>query len=93
MRRHRQACGAGNRRGSEPACDAADPFQIRHVAIRGASRDRLEEMPGAIDVFVRHARDTTDALARIFALATPADLAGVWIRGIRVQDAAGQGPR
>jgi guanine deaminase len=38
-------------------------------------------------VNLRHARDTTDALARIFALATPADVAGVWIRGV-----ARQGP-
>ncbi len=41
-------------------------------------------------VNLRHARDTSDALARIFALATPADVAGVWIRG---QNAAGQDPR
>jgi guanine deaminase len=34
-------------------------------------------------VNLRHARDTTDALARIFSLATPADVAGVWIRGQR----------
>jgi len=34
-------------------------------------------------VNLRHARDTTDALARTFALATPADVAGVWIRGER----------
>ena len=40
-------------------------------------------------VNLRHARDTSDALARIFALATPADVAGVWIRGER---AAGAGP-
>ena len=32
-------------------------------------------------VNLRHARDTSDALARIFTLATPADVAGVWIRG------------
>ena len=32
-------------------------------------------------VNLRHARDTTDALARIFTLASPADVAGVWIRG------------
>jgi guanine deaminase len=32
-------------------------------------------------VNLRHARDATDALARVFALATPADVAGVWIRG------------
>ena len=34
-------------------------------------------------VNLRHASDTTDALARIFALATPADVAGVWVRGER----------
>ena len=32
-------------------------------------------------VNLRHARDATDALARIFALATPADVAGVWVAG------------
>jgi guanine deaminase len=32
-------------------------------------------------VNLKHARDVTDALARVFALATPADVAGVWIRG------------
>jgi guanine deaminase len=34
-------------------------------------------------VNLRHARDISDALARIFALATAADVAGVWIRGER----------
>jgi len=38
-------------------------------------------------VNLKHARDTTDALARIFALASPADVVGVWIRGV-----ARQGP-
>jgi guanine deaminase len=38
-------------------------------------------------VNLRHARDTSDALARIFALATPADVAGVWIRGERAAGA------
>ena len=32
-------------------------------------------------VNLRHACDATDALGRVFALATPADVAGVWIRG------------
>jgi guanine deaminase len=32
-------------------------------------------------VNLRHAHDTTDALARVFALATPADVATVWVRG------------
>jgi guanine deaminase len=35
-------------------------------------------------VNLKHASDTTDALARIFALATPADVADVWIRGRQV---------
>lgn len=34
-------------------------------------------------VNLTHACDVTDALARIFALATPADVAGVWVRGQR----------
>jgi guanine deaminase len=37
---------------------------------------------GTLAVNLRHARDTTDALARIFSLATPADVAGVWTRGV-----------
>ncbi|HEY2279002.1 MAG TPA: amidohydrolase family protein, partial [Streptosporangiaceae bacterium] len=32
-------------------------------------------------VNLAHAVSPTDALARVFALATPADVAGVWIRG------------
>jgi guanine deaminase len=39
-------------------------------------------------VNLNHARDTTDALARIFSLGTPADVAEVWIRGV-----AGPAPR
>jgi guanine deaminase len=38
-------------------------------------------------VNLKHASDTTDALARVFSLVTPADVAGVWIRGV-----ARQGP-
>jgi len=41
-------------------------------------------------VNLRQASDVTDALARIFALSTPADVAAVWLRG---QRAAGQDPR
>jgi guanine deaminase len=33
-------------------------------------------------VNLKHASDTTDALARIFSLATAADVAGVWTRGV-----------
>jgi len=32
-------------------------------------------------VNLKHSCDTADALARIFALATPADVAGLWLRG------------
>jgi len=40
--------------------------------------------PGStLAVNLKHSGDTTDALARIFALATPADVAGVWLRGQR----------
>jgi guanine deaminase len=52
------------------------------VWLRPAARSMLA-------VNLKHARDTTDALARIFALATPADVAGVWIRGQPVADDAG----
>ena len=41
-------------------------------------------------VNLRHASDTTDALARVFSLATPADVGGVWIKGEAV---AGREPR
>jgi guanine deaminase len=44
-------------------------------------------------VNLRHASDTTDALARIFTLATPADVAGVWVRGVRAGSAACPDPR
>ena len=44
-------------------------------------------------VNLRHARDTSDALARIFSLATPADVAGVWVAGLRVEAAACPEPR
>ncbi len=40
-------------------------------------------------VNLKHSSDTTDALARIFALANPTDVADVWIRGRRVADDAG----
>jgi guanine deaminase len=42
-------------------------------------------------VNLRHARDAADALARIFALATPADVAGVWLRGRQAGDHAPPG--
>jgi guanine deaminase len=36
-----------------------------------------------LDVNLAHAHSATDALARVFSLATPADVAGVWVRGER----------
>jgi guanine deaminase len=43
----------------------------------------LRPVPGStLEVNLRHARDTADALARVFALGTPADVAEVWIRGV-----------
>jgi guanine deaminase len=50
----------------------------------GKDFDAVWLRPGAgstLAVNLRHARDATDALARVFALATPADVAAVWIRG------------
>jgi guanine deaminase len=40
-------------------------------------------------VNLKHASSTTDALARVFSLVTPADVASVWIRG---EAAAGRDP-
>ncbi|GAA1521048.1 guanine deaminase [Brevibacterium permense] len=34
-----------------------------------------------LDVGIRHAADDEDALAKIFAMGTPADIAGVWVNG------------
>ncbi len=41
-----------------------------------------------LDVGLRHAADPADALARTFALATPADVAAVWVDGAPVKGAA-----
>lgn len=44
---------------------------------------QLTAPPGSdLGVNLRHAVDTADALARVFALAGPADVAQVWLRGI-----------
>lgn len=37
-----------------------------------------------MDVGLRHAQDASDALATVFALGTPADIAGVWVDGERL---------
>ena len=69
----------GRSAGARPGPPGGD-FQV------GKDFDAVWLRPAAgstLAVNLRHARDTTDALARIFALATPADVAGVWIRGER----------
>jgi guanine deaminase len=43
-------------------------------------------------VNLRHASGLTDALARVFALATPADVASVWLRGQLAAGSNGPGP-
>ena len=46
----------------------------------------LRPAPGStLAVNLKHASDATDALARIFSLATPADVAGLWTRGVSRQ--------
>lgn len=37
-----------------------------------------------LDIVLRHAPDVSDALAKVFALAGPADVAGVWVDGRRL---------
>ncbi len=44
-----------------------------------------------LDVVLGHATDANDALAKIFALGTPADVAGVWVGGQQLHS-AGEGP-
>jgi len=54
----------------------------------GKDFDAVWLRPGAgstLAVNLKHASDTTDALARVFSLVTPADVAGVWIRGVTRQ--------
>jgi guanine deaminase len=48
----------------------------------------LRPLPGStLDVVLGHAVDATDALAKIFALGTPADVAGVWVGGRQLHSA------
>ena len=42
-----------------------------------------------LEVAIAHARSPEDALAKTFTLATPADVAGVWVGGDRVKSAPG----
>ena len=42
----------------------------------------LRRLPDStLDIVLRHAPDASEALAKVFALATPADVAGVWVDG------------
>ncbi|MFC6287712.1 guanine deaminase [Nocardioides sp. GCM10027113] len=50
---------------------------------------RVRPAPGTpLDLALRHADSPEQALARVFALGTPADLAGIWIAGQEVTRAA-----
>jgi guanine deaminase len=40
---------------------------------------------GTFDVVLRHATDADDALAKVFALAGPSDVHGVWVGGDRLR--------
>jgi guanine deaminase len=40
-----------------------------------------------LDIVLRHAADADDALAKIFALGTSADVAGVWVGGRHLHSA------
>ena len=46
-----------------------------------------------LGVNLQYAADASDALARIFALATPADVHGVWLKGERVRNKDEPDPR
>ena len=42
----------------------------------------LRPLPDStLDIVLRHAPDASEALAKVFSLATPADVAGVWVDG------------
>jgi guanine deaminase len=46
----------------------------------------LDPRPGTpLDIGLRHAKGSDDALAKAFALATPSDARGVWVDGERVK--------
>jgi guanine deaminase len=74
-----QALGLDDRVGDFAVGKEFDAVWLRPADQNGAGGSTLA-------VNLRHARDTTDALARIFTLATQADVAGVWLRGVRVRE-------
>ncbi len=46
----------------------------------------LHPAPGStLDVVLRSAAGPDDALAKVFALGGPADVAGVWVDGTRIR--------
>ena len=50
----------------------------------------LRPQPGStLDVVLGHAADATDVLAKLFALGTSADVAGVWVGGSQLYEATG----
>jgi guanine deaminase len=52
----------------------------------------LRPLPDStLDIVLRHAPDASEALAKVFALATPADVAGVWVDGESVSPHASTG--
>jgi guanine deaminase len=46
---------------------------------------RSDVAGGTLDVVLRHATDADDALAKVFALAEPSDVRGVWVGGDRLR--------
>jgi guanine deaminase len=60
----------------------------------GKQFDALRLSPPAgstLDVCLRHADDPGDALAKAFAMATPADVGSTWVAGREVRGTRGQG--
>ena len=54
-------------------------------AVWGGAGSVDGEGGGTLDVALRHARDADDALAKLFALAGPSDVRGVWVGGDRLR--------
>lgn len=60
--------------------------QVGHLSV-GMAFDGVWFRPqegSTTEVVLRHAAGPGDALAKIFALGTPADIAGVWVAGERL---------
>ncbi len=66
--------------------DALGLGEVGHLSV-GQRFDAVWVRPGPgspLEVPLRHAESETDAVARVFTLASPTDVAGVWIDGDRV---------